>query len=129
MVCLERVRVTGCFHRDRGRKACLSTAAGQGLIALDFLLSPTPEIVILGDPAQPETKATIASLNRRFVPNRVVACRAATGTPHRSRHLDPLFEGKPAVGAGPAIYICQNFTCQAPVSGPAIEEAWKTLGG
>jgi hypothetical protein len=29
MVCLERVRVTGCFPRDRGRKACLSTAARQ----------------------------------------------------------------------------------------------------
>jgi hypothetical protein len=29
MVCLERVRVTGCFPRDRGRKARLSTAARQ----------------------------------------------------------------------------------------------------
>ena len=33
MVCLERRRVTGCFPRDRGRKACLSTAARQARVA------------------------------------------------------------------------------------------------
>jgi uncharacterized protein YyaL (SSP411 family) len=90
-------------------------AAGQLLIAFDFWLGPTPEVVIVGDPASAETARAIADLRRRFVPNKVVACRAQAND--GSAALSALFAGKSAGGAAPAVYVCQNFSCQAPVSG------------
>src|SRR5262245_5576731 len=46
------------------------TAAGQMLLALDMLLGPTPEIVILGNPAGRDTAAVLCELRRQFVPNK-----------------------------------------------------------
>ena len=65
-------------------------ASGQMLIALDLQLGPTPEIVIVGDPANADTSAALAALRRRYMPNRVVACRLPGASP-------------PHVAAGPAV--------------------------
>ena len=68
------------------------TAAGQMLLAADMLFGPTPEIVVLGDKNESATAEVLAALRKRFVPNRVVACRATAA--EGSRNLQPLFEGK-----------------------------------
>jgi uncharacterized protein YyaL (SSP411 family) len=85
------------------------------LLALDIYVGPTPEIVIVADPAARETAALLADLHRRFWPNKVVVLRAdpAAGTPQ----LDALFVGKERSEAGPATYLCQDFSCQAPAVG------------
>jgi uncharacterized protein YyaL (SSP411 family) len=103
------------------------SAAGQMLLALDMYLGPTPEIVLLADPANPNTSSVLGQLRRTFVPNKVVALRpATTASDHRSSALDPLFAGKSASDPEPTLFICQNSTCQAPVSG--IEAVAKQIG-
>jgi uncharacterized protein YyaL (SSP411 family) len=94
-----------------------SRAAGQMLLALDFYLGPTPEIVILGDANSGETQAALAALRKRFVPNKVLACRSPKGEAHRSKFLEPLFAGKQLTGPEPGVWVCENFACQAPVFG------------
>ncbi len=104
-----------------------STAAAQMLLALDMYLGPTPEIVIVADPAQPATRQILADLTRRYWPNKIIALRAP-GTAERHAVLDPLFAGKTAPGGEPTVFVCENFACQAPVSGvEAIGEAFKRL--
>jgi uncharacterized protein YyaL (SSP411 family)/Fe-S cluster biogenesis protein NfuA len=102
-------------------------AGGQLMIALDMQLGPTPEIVILGDQHEPETAAVLHDLRRRYVPNRVVACRAVVGA-SGSPNLTKLFMGKAAQDGSPTVFVCENFACQAPVVGKeqAIQ-AWKKL--
>ncbi len=102
------------------------TGTGQMLIALDMFIGPTPEIVVLGDPSSPETGKALANLRSRYVPNYVVACRKMPQT-SRSSCLDPLFQGK-QTSKEPTVYICQDFTCQAPVEGTdAAIAAWDQL--
>ena len=103
------------------------TAAGQMLLALDMYLGPTPEIVILGDPQTAPTTDVLADLRRRFIPNKLVACRTAV-LPSDTSPLTALFAGKEPLGEPPTVFICENFTCQQPVTGkaPAIE-AWDKL--
>lgn len=102
------------------------TGTGQMLIALDMFIGPTPEIVVLGDPSSPETGKALANLRSRYVPNYVVACRKMPQT-SRSSCLDPLFQGK-QTSKQPMVYICQDFTCQAPVEGTdAAIAAWDQL--
>jgi len=103
------------------------TAAGQMLLAYDFYLGPTPEIVLIGSLDSHDTQAMLTDLRRRYLPNKVVALRDGGGA-QRSNALDALFAGRTAAGHEPTAYICQNFTCQAPVSGQAAAiAAWHEL--
>ena len=103
------------------------TAMGQMLAVADMLVGPLPELVVIGDPAQEATAAVLIDLRKRYIPNRVVACRAP-GQAGGSPHLDPLFQGKAAAGEQPVVYLCESFACQAPVSGrAAVTQLWDRL--
>ena len=90
------------------------TAAGQMLIALDFLLGPTPELVLLGAEDDRATAEVLAALRRRYLPNRVLALRPVA---HPSAALDELFAGKTPFAAGPTLFACENLACQEPAVG------------
>jgi uncharacterized protein YyaL (SSP411 family) len=49
---------------------------------------------------------------RGFDPNAVVAFGPAAGV--------PLLEGKSLVDGAPAVYVCERFACQAPVTDPVV---------
>jgi uncharacterized protein len=102
------------------------TAAGQLLIALDLHLGPTYEIAIIGNPSQAQTKDAVGDLRRRFVSNKVVACRSQPDI--GSANLAALFAGKAAGSELPTVFICRDFACEAPVHGlTAAKEAWQRL--
>lgn len=93
-------------------------AAAQMLIALDFYLGPTPELVLLADPESAEGAALLRAIRRRYWPNRALALRPASRPPqYASTALEALFAGKQPVAHGPTLFVCERFACQAPVSG------------
>jgi len=96
-------------------------AAGQMLLALDFYLGPTPELVLLANIDSPARATLLSDLRRRFWPNKVLAVRPAE---HETAALAPLFEGKAVCEdahsqSAPALYVCENFACREPVVGGA----------
>ena len=114
-------------------------AAGQSLIALDFLLGPTHEIVVVegtstnqetGGRSQEENVAGILDkLHQRFIPNKVVHRREATladeSLPLSTR---PMLSGKSAVNDDVSLYICRFGTCEQPAVGTvAITDAIERL--
>jgi uncharacterized protein YyaL (SSP411 family) len=105
------------------------TASGQMLLALDFWLGPTREIVLLGEAASDDLQSVLADFRRRFLPRTLVAFRpSAAGASHRSSQLDSLFAGKTSSVGEPIAYICENFACQSPHIGrAAVLAAWETL--
>jgi uncharacterized protein YyaL (SSP411 family) len=95
------------------------TAAGQMLLALDHYLGPARELVLVGDFSQGEGKAAIAAVQSRFLPRTVFAARDK-GTEHRAEQfsdLNRIFEGKRPQDRQVALYVCEHFSCQAPVTG------------
>jgi uncharacterized protein YyaL (SSP411 family) len=107
----------------RGLLAAQPLAAAQMLLALDFFLGPVQEIAIVGDPSAEEVRRVLRLLAGRFQPHRVLALKAPGSD---EKHLDerlPLLAGKTSQGPV-AVYLCQNFTCQAPLVGvEAVERA------
>jgi uncharacterized protein len=81
---------------------------GWALCALDLYLSPPREIAVVGGPQSEVAKAAL----RGFHPNAVVAFGPAEGI--------PLLEGKALVDGKAAVYLCERFACQAPVTDPAL---------
>jgi len=76
------------------------------LCGLDLWLSPPREIAIAGPVTSPVARAALAA----FDPRAVVAVGPSDEV--------PLLEGKDLVGGKPAVYVCERFVCQAPVTDP-----------
>jgi uncharacterized protein YyaL (SSP411 family) len=90
------------------------TAMGQMLLAVDFQLGPTYELVFAGD-AQ---NAALTDLRKRFLPNKVLAGAVDNESGEQPPELlRDLLVGKAASGAEPMLYVCEGFTCQAPAKG------------
>jgi uncharacterized protein YyaL (SSP411 family) len=79
------------------------------LAALDFHLSPTREVALVGD----DVGELAAIVRERHRPHLVLA-----GGPEGSDQ-PPLLAGRTTVDGRPAAYVCENFTCQLPVTDPA----------
>ncbi len=104
------------------------TAAGQLLVALDMLIGPVTEIVIVGKSIEPGTQQVIEGLRQRYIPNKVVAWRERADYPQASHALDPIFLGRQAVLVAPSVFLCEKFVCQAPIQGKkGALEAWARL--
>jgi uncharacterized protein len=82
------------------------TAFGWALCALDLYLSPARELAIVGDIDSPVARAALAP----FQPATVVAVGPADSI--------PLLVGKGLVAGKPAVYVCERFACQAPITDP-----------
>ena len=104
-------------------------AASQMLVGLDFLLGPTPEIVLVEENGSATSLPETSGVQRRFLGSRVLAYRnLANSDAVRSEFLAALFRGKATEDEEPRLFICQNGTCQAPITGaPGIEHVIKDL--
>ncbi len=102
--------------------------SGQLLLALDFDLGPTAEIVLLGGEDRQATADALAFLGRQFLPNKVVAFRdASAASGLRSPALSAIFAGKQPAAPGPTLFLCQHFSCQTPVTGDNVVRKLKEL--
>ncbi|MCI0795037.1 MAG: thioredoxin domain-containing protein, partial [Chloroflexi bacterium] len=88
------------------------TGAGHWLGALDFYVSVTKEIAVIGPRDDSATLGLLNTVFQRFLPNKVVA-----GGETASDEI-PLLEQRDMVNGQPAAYVCQNYVCQLPVTDP-----------
>ena len=109
-------KTIGAFHVTLSR---FPSAMPQMLVALDFSSSKPRQIVIAGKKDVPETKALLAEIHRHFLPTTIVLLAdGADGQNYLREKIEgirtmSMVEGKPAA------YVCENFTCKAPVTEPA----------
>jgi uncharacterized protein len=110
----DALRILSAYHEHMSQ-AGVSFAAMLG--ALDFHLGPPLEVAIVGDPAAEDTRALLAGVRRRFLPNAVLAL-AAPGEVDALAGRIPLLEGRQAIGGRATAYVCRDRTCRLPVHTP-----------
>jgi uncharacterized protein YyaL (SSP411 family) len=110
-------RATGTMRLFAPAAARHPDAFGHLLQAIDFHLSPVREVALVApsngaDGSAPlgELASVVRSAHR---PHVVLA-----GGPEGSERPELLRE-RPAVEGKPAAYVCEHFTCQAPVTEPS----------
>jgi len=82
------------------------------LTALERLLYPPIEIVVVGEPDAPATRALLAEVTHRLIPASVtISAREADET-------IPLLAGR-GTRDEPTAYVCEHYACRAPVTSPA----------
>ena len=109
-------KTVGAFHVTLSR---FPSAMPQMLVALDFSASKPRQIVIAGKKDAPETKALLAELHHHFLSKTIVLLADGTeGQKYLGEKIEALRTAS-MVGGKPAAYVCENFTCKAPITEPA----------
>jgi uncharacterized protein len=110
----ERAEKTiGAFHPTLSR---FPSAMPQMLVAFDFSSSKPRQIVIAGKKDAPETKALLTEVHRHFLPRTILLLAdGAEGQKYLGEKLEAI-RGMSMVEGKPAAYVCENFTCKAPVT-------------
>ena len=104
-------------------------ASGQSLLALDFVLGPSHEVVLVEPSAATnETTMALQELGRSFWPNHVVALRRTQDTDEKlTMCLRELLQEKPAHPSALVVFVCEQGRCQTPLVGlPAWQEWLRT---
>ena len=89
---------------------------GQWLQALDYALGSHREIAIIGDPQAEDTAAMLAASREGFRPHQIIAL----ASPHTDERIVPLLQDRDQINQRATAYICENFTCQAPITNPEM---------
>lgn len=95
-----------------------ASAMPQMLTALDYSLSKPRQIVIAGKAEDSRTKALLKEVLRHFLPTKIVLLadqaegQKYLGEKNEAIRAMSMIEGRPAA------YVCENFTCKAPVTDP-----------
>jgi uncharacterized protein YyaL (SSP411 family) len=97
-------RAVGVFRLVHGAATRVPSAFGHALTALELHFSPPRELAIVGRVDSSVARAALEP----FQPDTVVAVGPADDI--------PLLAGKGLVDGNPAVYVCENFACQAPIT-------------
>jgi len=120
---------------ERGRKAIdafaptlthFASAMPQMLVALDYSLAKPRQIVIaiagIDDADQPApTPATtqlLREVHRHFIPNKILILADGSKGQKYLVETNEAIRAMSSIDGKPAAYVCENFTCKAPVTDP-----------
>ncbi len=118
----------GMTYRDRGLLTIKALRAQwskspqalpQLLCAVELALEPPRHVVLAGDPAAADFRALAAVLHEGLGPRRaLLAADGGAGQRWLAERAPWLAEMRPVNGRATA-FVCEHFTCQAPVTAPA----------
>jgi len=94
-------------------------AFGQALSALEAHLATTKEIVIIGDLHEQATQALLETVHGRHLPNKVLVVARPDQVKQLSQRI-PLLAGRTQIDGSATAYVCENYTCQVPVTDPEV---------
>ena len=130
---LRLARLTGRSELEEKARRALSAFGSAArmpvghtlyLLALDFALGPSFEVVIAGEPLAADTHTLLRAFQSRFVPHMVLLQRPSGETPAIAALAPFTLEQKSRDGKATA-YVCRNYACRAPTT--EVEQALSYL--
>jgi uncharacterized protein YyaL (SSP411 family) len=96
--------------------AALPMGYSQFLNALDFMVGPSLEIVIVGDPSHETTRAMLQVVNKIFLPNKVLLLQPGGDEGRILSTLAPFVEALHPINHQPTVYLCEQYVCKTPIT-------------
>jgi len=94
----------------------MPAAYTQLMVALDFAMDSSHEVVIVGDLVEKGTIDLLKTLRAQFIPNKVVLFRpSGEDSPDISR-ITPFTKNLSSLGGKATVYVCTNYTCKMPTT-------------
>jgi hypothetical protein len=131
MAVLNLLRLAEITHSEDFRKSAeralaafaprmMAAAMGvpQMLVALEFSLSKPKQIILAGERSASATLQLRRVVDTLFVPNKVVVLIEGNESQAMLSAYQPIIAGMEACKDRATAYVCENYTCQLPVSDP-----------
>ncbi len=91
-------------------------AMPQMLAAMDFSLDKPKQIIIAGKPDAADTRALLAAIHARFIPNKILLlAEGEEGQKFLSASL-PIVSSMTMINGKATAYVCENYACQLPTN-------------
>lgn len=92
------------------------SAFTQMMAAVDFGVGPSYEIVVVGSSNEDDTKSMLRALQVEFLPNTVIHYIPTDTDASEKFRMAPFTSRMTAIQGKATAYVCQNFTCQKPLT-------------
>ena len=86
------------------------------LATLIFDIAHPKQIVIAGKPGAPDTRALLREMRAHFIPNKIVLYADGTEGQEFLAQKNEFLKTVTPIDGKSAAYVCENFTCQLPVT-------------
>ena len=106
-------QLTGTFAK---RIKAYPSAYTHFLAALDFIIGPSHEIVIVESQNGKSARSMVEAIHRQFVPNKVLLLRPADRQKDKIAALAPFIRELGSQGDRPTVHICEQQSCQRTVT-------------
>ena len=90
------------------------------LSALDFYVGPTFQVVIAGDPDDPQTLEMVRALRGRYLPNASVVLRPTNEAEPEIVSIAPYSAPQGLMNGRATAYVCSGWACTLPTNYPAV---------
>ena len=92
------------------------TGYGMMLLALDFALGPSYEVIIAGDPKADNTRNMLKTLRDRFIPNKIVLLKGGKEQSQQITQLAPYTKYYDSLNGKATVHVCMNQNCKLPTT-------------
>jgi uncharacterized protein YyaL (SSP411 family) len=92
------------------------SAHTQLMLALDFAVGPSHEIVIVGNLQNQDTLQMAHNLRTLFVPNKVLLFRPSGQELPEISHIAEFSKNLTAIDGKATVYVCTNYMCKFPTT-------------
>jgi uncharacterized protein YyaL (SSP411 family) len=94
----------------------LPSAYTQLMVALDYTIGPSYEVVVAGDSQSRDTKEMIKAIRGKFIPNKIVILRQTEETSPDLDRISPYAKYHPSIDGKSTAYVCINYSCERPTT-------------
>ncbi|MHA1298391.1 MAG: thioredoxin domain-containing protein [Candidatus Helarchaeota archaeon] len=94
----------------------MPSAHTQMMIALDFALGPSYEIVIAGDSQSIDTKKIINAIRHYFIPNKIVILNPINEKLPEILKYAEYVKNQSSLNGKATVYVCSNYICKTPTT-------------
>ena len=97
----------------------MPSAYTQFMIAVNFALGPSYEVVIAGDRRDVETGEMLRAIRSRFIPNKIIVLLPPGHESFETKRLAPFTANHTMIEGKTTAYVCMNHECKLPVTDTA----------
>ncbi|MEM3526380.1 MAG: thioredoxin domain-containing protein [Candidatus Jordarchaeaceae archaeon] len=88
----------------------------QLMAALDFLIGPSYEVVIVGSLQSNDTRGMLRAIREKFIPNKVVLFVPSETESPEITQIAEFTKHHRSINGKATAYVCQNYSCKFPTT-------------
>lgn len=109
----KAAQIARTFSMNIKRSPSLHT---QFMVAMDFWIGPSYEIVIIGNSRAKDTKEMLEALRKHFIPNKVVILKATKSKSPEIIRIAEFTKYQTSIDSKATAYVCADYKCKMPTT-------------